>query len=115
MCSFVLYFSHVRQVTGQLFSNLEVPLFCFSQYGITVRDFGRSWRDGVAFCALVHRHVPEEVDMTLVRTRPARVNLTQAFDLADSRLGIPRLLEPAGRCLSWLAFSSLFGASVAIL
>ncbi|CAL8300487.1 unnamed protein product [Boreogadus saida] len=63
--------------------------------GIEVKDFGPSWRSGVAFHAVVHAIRPDLVDMELVRRRSNRDNLEEAFSLAENQLGIPRLLEPA--------------------
>uniref|UniRef100_A0A3Q3K6H1 Calponin-homology (CH) domain-containing protein n=1 Tax=Monopterus albus TaxID=43700 RepID=A0A3Q3K6H1_MONAL len=64
------------------------------QYGIEVKDFGPSWRDGVAFQSVVHAIRPDLVDMEAVRRRSNRENLEEAFALAENELGIPRLLDP---------------------
>lgn len=72
-------------------------LFFFSRYhGIEVKDFGPSWRDGVAFQSVVHAIRPDLVDMEVVRRRSNRENLEEAFSLAENELGIPRLLDPEG-------------------
>uniref|UniRef100_A0AAV2JAL2 Calponin-homology (CH) domain-containing protein n=1 Tax=Knipowitschia caucasica TaxID=637954 RepID=A0AAV2JAL2_KNICA len=63
-------------------------------HGIEVKDFGPSWRNGVAFESLVHAIRPDLVDMELVRRRGNRENLEEAFALAENELGIPRLLDP---------------------
>uniref|UniRef100_A0A3B3ZCG1 Calponin-homology (CH) domain-containing protein n=1 Tax=Periophthalmus magnuspinnatus TaxID=409849 RepID=A0A3B3ZCG1_9GOBI len=63
-------------------------------HGIEVKDFGPSWRSGVAFESLVHAIRPDLVDMELVRRRGNRENLEEAFSLAENELGIPRLLDP---------------------
>ena len=70
--------------------------------GIEVKDFGPSWRSGVAFHAVVHAIRPDLVDMELVRRRSNRDNLEEAFSLAENQLGIPRLLEPAGERIHYL-------------
>uniref|UniRef100_A0A3Q2FKT7 Calponin-homology (CH) domain-containing protein n=1 Tax=Cyprinodon variegatus TaxID=28743 RepID=A0A3Q2FKT7_CYPVA len=64
------------------------------EFGIEVKDFGPSWRDGVAFQAVVHAIRPDLVDMEVVRRRKNRENLEEAFSLAENELGIPRLLDP---------------------
>lgn len=70
---------------------------CFFRYhGIEVKDFGPSWRDGVAFQTVVHAIRPDLVDMEVVRRRSNRENLEDAFSLAENELGIPRLLDPEG-------------------
>ncbi|RVE57606.1 hypothetical protein OJAV_G00217940 [Oryzias javanicus] len=63
-------------------------------HGIEVRDFGPSWRDGVAFQSMVHAIRPDLVDMEEARRRSNRENLEEAFSLAENQLGIPRLLDP---------------------
>ncbi|KAK6304736.1 hypothetical protein J4Q44_G00253220 [Coregonus suidteri] len=62
--------------------------------GIEVKDFGASWRSGVAFHSVVHAIRPDLVDMEVVRRRSNRENLEEAFSLAENELGIPRLLDP---------------------
>ena len=66
------------------------------RYGIEIRDFGKSWRDGQAFNAIVHTIRPDLVDMEKVRKQTARVNLENAFSTAENHLGIARLLDPEG-------------------
>ncbi|KAI6207376.1 Nuclear anchorage protein 1 [Aphelenchoides besseyi] len=62
-------------------------------YGISIEDMDRSWKDGVAFCALVHRCRPDLVDMDAVKRSTPRENLELAFNLANSHLGIRPLLD----------------------
>ncbi|KAH3846241.1 hypothetical protein DPMN_088540, partial [Dreissena polymorpha] len=64
------------------------------RYGIEVKDFGKSWRDGLAFNAIIHTIRPDLVDMDQVRKQSARVNLESAFSTAEDHLGIARLLDP---------------------
>ncbi|XP_039981906.1 nesprin-1-like [Xiphias gladius] len=62
--------------------------------GLEVRDFGPSWRTGLAFFAVIHSLRPNLVDMERVWRRPNRENLQEAFLLAETELGIPQLLDP---------------------
>uniref|UniRef100_A0A8C4V5X1 Spectrin repeat containing nuclear envelope protein 1 n=1 Tax=Falco tinnunculus TaxID=100819 RepID=A0A8C4V5X1_FALTI len=64
------------------------------QVGIEIKDFGQSWRSGVAFHSVIHAIRPDLVDMEKVRGRSNRENLEEAFTLAETELGIPRLLDP---------------------
>ncbi|VEL18436.1 unnamed protein product [Protopolystoma xenopodis] len=68
-----------------------------NKYDIEIKDFGPSWRDGLAFNAMVHNIDPRLVDMSVVPKRSNRENLDHAFDAAEAHLGIPRLLDPEGR------------------
>uniref|UniRef100_A0A3P9CPG9 Calponin-homology (CH) domain-containing protein n=1 Tax=Maylandia zebra TaxID=106582 RepID=A0A3P9CPG9_9CICH len=61
---------------------------------LEVRDFGPSWRTGLAFFAVINALRPNLVDMERVWGRPNRENLHEAFLLAETELGIPQLLEP---------------------
>ena len=65
--------------------------------GIEVRDFGQSWRTGVAFFAVLLALRPNLVDIECVQKRTNRENLQEAFSLAETELGIPQLLDPEGK------------------
>nr|VZI36511.1 unnamed protein product [Spirometra erinaceieuropaei] len=64
------------------------------KYNLDIKDFGPSWRDGVAFNAIVHSINPKLVDMQEVAHCSNRENLHRAFSLAEEELGIPKLLDP---------------------
>ncbi|CAG5128720.1 unnamed protein product, partial [Candidula unifasciata] len=71
-----------------------VDSILFKKYGLHVKDFGKSWNNGVAFNAMIHNVRPDLVDMDLIRKQQAKINLEHAFSTAESHLGIPRLLDP---------------------
>lgn len=78
---------------------LRSTIFSFiflRQVGIEIKDFGQSWRSGVAFHSIIHAIRPDLVDMDKVKGRSNRENLEEAFTLAETELGIPRLLDPEG-------------------
>lgn len=75
----------------------RISVAFFRRFGIEVKDFGSSWRDGMAFNAMIHNIRPELVDMATLPSQPPRVNLEHAFNTAENHLGIPRLLDPEGR------------------
>ncbi|XP_037541085.1 nesprin-1 [Nematolebias whitei] len=62
--------------------------------GLEVKDFGPSWRTGLAFFAVINALRPNLVDMEQIWRRPNRENLHEAFKLAETELGIPQLLDP---------------------
>ncbi|KAG8123712.1 hypothetical protein E2320_019113, partial [Naja naja] len=64
------------------------------QTGIEVKDFGQSWRSGIAFHSVIHAIRPELVDLEKAKTQSNKKNLEEAFTIAESELGIPRLLDP---------------------
>lgn len=61
--------------------------------GIEVRDFGPSWRDGVAFLAIIDAIKANLVNLEQMRAASNRQRLETAFDVAENQLGIARLLD----------------------
>lgn len=61
---------------------------------VNVQNFHLSFKDGLAFCALIHRHRPDLIDYhALTKDNPLE-NLNTAFDVAEKHLDIPRMLDP---------------------
>ncbi|UJR08743.1 hypothetical protein I4U23_013000 [Adineta vaga] len=60
---------------------------------LDVRDFTTSWRDGLAFNALVHGIRPDLVDLRRVQQMEVRDRLENAFVVAEEHLGVPRLMD----------------------
>ncbi|GAA5985599.1 hypothetical protein JCM10908_007035 [Rhodotorula pacifica] len=67
---------------------------------VDVKDFAKSWQDGLAFCALIHRHRPDLLDYDALSKSPASAaeNLAKAFSVAAEHLGIPQLLDVEDVC-----------------
>ncbi|KAH9285528.1 Nesprin-1 [Echinococcus granulosus] len=65
----------------------------FRSLGLQIKDFGPSWRDGRAFCALVHSVEAESLDLSKIRPKDNKANLKLAFNAAEQCLGIPQLLD----------------------
>uniref|UniRef100_A0A8B9K4W8 Spectrin, beta, erythrocytic n=1 Tax=Astyanax mexicanus TaxID=7994 RepID=A0A8B9K4W8_ASTMX len=61
---------------------------------VNITNFTTSWKDGLAFNALIHKHRPDLVDYGgLQRSNPTH-NLQQAFNVAERQLGVTKLLDP---------------------
>jgi len=60
---------------------------------VDVKDFQDSFKDGLAFCALIHKHRPDLLDYDSLSKENARENLDLAFDVAEKNLGVPKLLD----------------------
>jgi len=58
-----------------------------------IRNFKNDWSNGLAFCALIHRHRPDLIDYASLDAKNASKNLELAFNIAESKLDIPRLLD----------------------
>lgn len=63
--------------------------------GVNIENFKTSFKDGMAFLALVHRFNPEKtkVDYKSHAKDTPEHNLSVAFELAEQELGIPKLLD----------------------
>ncbi|XP_045505239.1 microtubule-actin cross-linking factor 1 isoform X18 [Colias croceus] len=62
--------------------------------GVRVSDFTSSWRDGLAFNALIHRNRPDLIDWRNIRSRQVRERLETAFHVVEKEYGVTRLLDP---------------------
>ncbi|KRY72104.1 Alpha-actinin, sarcomeric [Trichinella pseudospiralis] len=60
---------------------------------VNVQNFHTSWKDGLAFCALIHRHRPELLDYDNLSKDDPLYNLNLAFDTAEKYLDIPKMLD----------------------
>ncbi|KAI8819850.1 calponin domain-containing protein [Fimicolochytrium jonesii] len=56
-----------------------------------IKDFTFSWQDGLALCALIHRHRPDLLDYHSLDKSKKHENTQLAFDVAESQLGIAKL------------------------
>lgn len=60
---------------------------------VNVRNFTTSWRDGLAFNALIHKHRPDLIQYDKLSRSNAIYNLNHAFTVAEQRLGLMKLLD----------------------
>jgi len=74
----------------------DLSFFISQIDGLNVRDFTTSWRDGLAFNALIHAFRPDMVDLRRVTRMDVRERLDNAFNIAEQYLGIPRLIDAEG-------------------
>jgi len=62
--------------------------------GVDIRNFTTSWKNGLAFNALIHKHRPDLLDFSELQPSQHRNNLNQAFTVAEEQLGVTKLLDP---------------------
>ncbi|XP_051631850.1 alpha-actinin-4 isoform X1 [Manacus candei] len=60
---------------------------------VNVQNFHISWKDGLAFNALIHRHRPELIEYEKLRKDDPVTNLNNAFEVAEKYLDIPKMLD----------------------
>lgn len=65
--------------------------------GVHITDFSKSWRDGLAFSAIIHRNRPDLVDWRTVNKQRARERMETAFYVVEKEYGVTRLLDPEGK------------------
>ncbi|XP_062869885.1 EH domain-binding protein 1-like protein 1 [Trichomycterus rosablanca] len=65
-----------------------------SYRGVKVTNFSTSWRNGLAFCSILHHFHPEKIDFDALEPHDIKMNNKRAFD-GFSELGISRLLDPS--------------------
>uniref|UniRef100_A0A4W4E723 Spectrin beta chain n=1 Tax=Electrophorus electricus TaxID=8005 RepID=A0A4W4E723_ELEEL len=61
---------------------------------VNIHNFTTSWRDGMAFNALIHKHRPDLIDFDKLKKSNVHYNLQNAFNLAEQHLGLTKLLDP---------------------
>ncbi|XP_042189248.1 spectrin beta chain, non-erythrocytic 1 isoform X2 [Callorhinchus milii] len=61
---------------------------------VNIHNFTTSWRDGMAFNAVIHKHRPDLIDFDKLKKSNAHYNLQNAFNLAEQHLGLTKLLDP---------------------
>ncbi|CAI2736188.1 unnamed protein product [Schistosoma spindalis] len=84
---------------------------------INITDFTSSWKDGLAFCALIHKHFPDLIDFSNLKSEDAVKNIELAFFVAETKLNIPVptrpqviVLENVDKKIIFEYVSKLYGA-----
>ncbi|XP_030285663.1 uncharacterized protein ehbp1l1a isoform X9 [Sparus aurata] len=62
--------------------------------GVKITNFSTSWRNGLAFCSILHHFHPENINYEMLDPYDIKYNNKKAFD-GFAELGISRLIEPS--------------------
>ncbi|XP_078675195.1 EH domain-binding protein 1-like isoform X19 [Branchiostoma floridae x Branchiostoma belcheri] len=66
--------------------------------GVKVTNFTTSWRNGLAFCAILHHFQPNMIDFSSLSPHDIKGNNKKAYE-GFAEVGIPKLLEPSDMVL----------------
>ncbi len=61
---------------------------------VPIHDFSKSWRNGMAFCALMHRYRSDAFDINALDPKNAMANMELALSTAENLFGVDRLFDP---------------------
>jgi len=68
-------------------------------HNVNVRNFTTSWRDGLAFNAIIHKHRADLIQYEKLSKSNAMYNLDNAFETAEKEFGLVKLLDPEDVCV----------------
>ena len=75
----------------------NVVLYCLLRYDeVNITNFHTSWKDGLAFCAILDCHRPDLINYDDCDPDTPLTNLETAMTVAEEKLGIFRIIDPEG-------------------
>ncbi|XP_058250617.1 EH domain-binding protein 1-like protein 1 isoform X9 [Hemibagrus wyckioides] len=90
------------EMTGLVDSSQSLLKWCQEvtqgHKGVKITNFSTSWRNGLAFCAILHSFHPDKVNFEMLDPYDIKRNNKKAFD-GFAELGITKLIEPSDMVL----------------
>lgn len=93
-CRRLLHFFSVCLHASFLFHH-HCSYFLLPSQTVKVDNFNKSWKDGLAFCAIFAYYHPELLDFSKCDSLHPEENLKLAFSVGE-KVGIAALLDPEG-------------------
>lgn len=85
ICTFYILESQVHQETLHNWLKTQVEPYD----SISVDDFTKSFKNGLALCAIIHRYRPDLIDFFSLSQSDVAKNNQLAFDILEHEFGIP--------------------------
>ena len=62
-------------------------------HNVNIRNFTSSWKDGLAFNAIIHKHRPDLIEYSKLIKSNAMYNHNNAYEIAEREFGLTSLLD----------------------
>eukprot|EP00037_Helgoeca_nana_P009518 m.83397 g.83397 ORF g.83397 m.83397 type:complete len:896 (-) comp19632_c0_seq1:1731-4418(-) len=73
---------------------------CQGYENVSIDNFHMSWKDGLAFCALIHKHHPDLIDFDSLKKGDTMTNVALAMQVAEEKLGLIPMVDPEDMAVS---------------
>lgn len=82
------------QVSGVRALQIWISRVVADYENVHIENMSSSFKNGLAFCAIIHHFRPDLLDYSSLRPENILENNRLAFQVAEDELGVPSLLDP---------------------